>query len=154
KPHFGLLIPLALAAGGRWRSFAAAACAGAALILASLWWFGIDTWRDYLALALGSPATYENRRIDFAGLVSPFGAARLLGASPAAAYALQAIAAALAAGFVAFVWRRKLSLPLRAASLAAATLAAIPVVLLYDLMTAAIAALWLIRAGRARGFLP
>jgi alpha-1,2-mannosyltransferase len=154
KPHFGLLIPVALAASGRWRSFGAAAGSAAALVLVSLLWFGMDTWRDYLTLAIGSPATYENGRIDFAGFVSPFGAARLLDVSPVAAYVFQGVATCLAAWFVAFVWRRDLSLPLRAATLAAATLAAMPVVLLYDLMTAAIAALWLIRAGRAQGFLP
>lgn len=153
KPHFGLLIPIALAAGGRWRSFGAAAGSALALVLMSLLWFGADTWRDYLTLAIGSPATYENGRIDFAGFVSPFGAARLLGTSPVAAYAVQGVAAGLAACFVAYVWRRKLSLPLRAATLAAGTLAAMPVVLLYDLMTAAVAALWLIRAGREQGFL-
>jgi hypothetical protein len=47
------------------------------------------------------------------------------------------------------VWRRGYSLPVRAAILAAATLVAIPVVLIYDLMLGAIAAAWLIRdAGR------
>src|SRR5207253_2956990 len=40
---------------------------------------------------------------------------------------------------------RSLSLPIRAATLAAATLVALPVVLVYDLMLAAIAGAWLIR---------
>ena len=154
KPHFGLLIPVALAAGGRWRCFAAAAGSSLGLAFVSLLWFGVDTWRDYLTLALISPGTYETGRIDFAGFVSPFGAARLIGASPVVAYALQGMATALAATAVAFVWRRNLRLPLRAAVLAAATLAAMPVVLLYDLMTAAIAALFLIRAGMEESFLP
>jgi len=39
-------------------------------------------------------------------------------------------------------------LPIRASTLAAATLVAIPVVLIYDLMLAAIAAAWLIRDER------
>src|SRR4029077_15608565 len=43
------------------------------------------------------------------------------------------------------VWHRRLSLSTRAATLAAATLVAAPLALLYDLMFAAIAAAWLIR---------
>ena len=46
---------------------------------------------------------------------------------------------------VAFVWRRGLPLPIRAATLAAATLVAVPVALIYDLMLAAVAAAWLVR---------
>jgi hypothetical protein len=45
------------------------------------------------------------------------------------------------------VWRRRLSLPIRAAALAAATLVATPLALLYDLMLGTIAAAWLIRDG-------
>ncbi len=43
------------------------------------------------------------------------------------------------------VWRRRLSLPLRAAALAAAAPVAAPLALLYDLMLSGLAAAWLIR---------
>jgi len=46
---------------------------------------------------------------------------------------------------VAIVWRRGLALPIRAAVLTAATLVAIPVALMYDLMLAGVAAAWLVR---------
>jgi len=69
----------------------------------------------------------------------------LAGGTPNAAYTAQA-AATLGAGLlVAFVWRRGLTLPIRGATLAAATLVAVPVALIYDLMLAAIAAAWLVR---------
>jgi hypothetical protein len=45
-------------------------------------------------------------------------------------------------------------LPVRGAALAAATLVAVPVALMYDLMLAAIAILWLVRAGREAGMPP
>ena len=61
------------------------------------------------------------------------------------AYAVQAGATVTAGLLVGFLWRGNRSLPIRAATLAAATLVAIPVVLIYDLMLAAIAAAWLIR---------
>ena len=46
---------------------------------------------------------------------------------------------------VVMAWRRRLSLPTRAAALAAATVVGAPLVLLYDLMLAAVAAAWLVR---------
>src|SRR5262245_19976301 len=47
KPQFGLMIPLALAAGGYWRSFAAAAATVALLAVAATAAFGFDAWRAF-----------------------------------------------------------------------------------------------------------
>jgi alpha-1,2-mannosyltransferase len=145
KPHFGLLIPVALAAGGYWRSFAAAAVSAGLLVLASLALYGWNTWQDFLVAAGASHAVYESGRILFAGFTSPFGAMRLLGAPVALAYAVQSVASLAAAALVFIVWWRDLSLPLRAASLAAATLVAVPVAIFYDLMLGTVAVCWLAR---------
>jgi alpha-1,2-mannosyltransferase len=145
KPQFGLLVPLALAAGGEWRAFAAVGAAVAALVLASLALFGVATWQAFIATVAGSHEIYASGRIFFAGMANTFGAARLLGAGPPAAYALQAAASLSAAGIVVIVWRRHLSLPIRAATLAAASLVAAPLALLYDLMLGVIAGAWLVR---------
>jgi hypothetical protein len=144
KPHFGLLVPVALAAGGHWRAFAAAFAAAAALCLSSLMLFGWATWSNFFTTLAASHATYESGRVAFGGLVSPFGAVLLLGGNSATAYAVQAGATLSAGLLVAFVWRSGLALPLRAATLAAATLVAIPVILIYDLTLAGIAAVWLV----------
>ena len=154
KPHFGLLVPVALAAGGRWRAFAGAAISAVAIVGLSVTLFGVDTWQDFLTLAGGSHATYESGRIDLSGFVTLFGAASLMGASPTIAYALQGIGAVAAIVLVAVVWRCQLSLPLRAATLAAATLIAVPLALVYDFLLAGIAIAWLVRAGNENGFLP
>jgi hypothetical protein len=116
-----------------------------ALCALSLVLFGWETWHSFLAAATQSHEVYESGRISFGGLVSPFGAMLLLGGSSKAAWAAQAAATLAAALLVAVVWRRGLALPIRAAVLAAATLVAIPVVLIYDLMLTALAAAWLIR---------
>ncbi len=145
KPHFGLLIPVALAAGGHWRSFAAAAVSAGLLIFASLALFGWNTWHDFLVTAGASHAVYESGRILFAGFTSPFGAVRLLGGPVALAYVAQATASLAAAALVFVVWWCRLSLPIRAASLAAATLVAVPVAIFYDLMLGTIAVCWLAR---------
>jgi alpha-1,2-mannosyltransferase len=145
KPHFGLLVPLALAAGGRWTCLAVAATAASALVLASVGLFGWETWRDFFITAGAAHAMYESGRILFGGFVSPFGAVRLLGGSIPFAYAIQASAAVVIAIIVIVVWRRGLSLGIRAAVLTAGTLIASPLSLLYDLMLAAVAACWLLR---------
>src|SRR5207237_836783 len=79
KPHFGVLVPIALAAGGYWRSFLAAGCSATALVLISLALFGWETWQAFLVTAGAAHSVYESGRILFAGFANPFGAVRLLG---------------------------------------------------------------------------
>jgi alpha-1,2-mannosyltransferase len=145
KPHFALLVPVALLVGRHWRALVAALGSSAALCGLSLIVFGWQTWQSFLAAAAGSHSTYASGRINFGGFITPFGGVLLAGGTPNAAYMAQA-AATLGAGLlVAFVWRRGLPLPIRGAALAAATLVAVPVALIYDLMLAAVAAAWLVR---------
>jgi alpha-1,2-mannosyltransferase len=146
KPHFAVLVPVALVAGGRWRAIAGALFSAAGLCLLSLFAFGAQTWHDFLAAAASSPSVYASGRVAFAGFVTPFGGAMQLGAGPRLAAILQAGALALAAVVVGLVWWRNLPLPVRAASLAAATLLAVPLALFYDLVLDGIAAAWLLRA--------
>jgi hypothetical protein len=79
KPHLGLLMPVALGFGGRWRAFAAAGCAVVGLCAASWLLFGTATWQAYLHGFLASGDIYGSGRVSFVGMVSPFGAARLIG---------------------------------------------------------------------------
>jgi hypothetical protein len=146
KPHFALLVPVALIAGRCWRALAATIGSALGLASISLLVFGWPTWHAYLLAAAGSHAVYESGRVAFAGFVTPFGGAMLSGGSRATAYAVQAGAALAAATLVAVVWYRRRSLPVRAASLAAATLVAVPLAIVYDLMLASIAGLWLLRS--------
>jgi hypothetical protein len=145
KPHFALLVPVALAAGGHWRAFVAAAGAAAAGLLLSAALLGGEAWHAFLLTAAASHSMYESGRILFAGFVSPFGAVRLIGGGVALGYAVQAVFMLVAGVTVAWVWRRGASLPVRSAVLASATLVAIPLALLYDLMLGTIAACWLLR---------
>ncbi len=146
KPHFALLVPLALGVGGHWRAFVAAACSAGVLILFSVALLGWDTWQAFFATAAASHTMYESGRILFGGFVSPFGAMRLMGASIGVAYAVQGGFTVIAGIVVTIVWRRGLSLPVRNAVLASATLLAVPLSLLYDMMLGAIAACWLLRS--------
>jgi alpha-1,2-mannosyltransferase len=147
KPQFGVLVPFALAAGGQWRAIAAAGASLTGLVLLSLALFGAETWQAFFATVATSHTMYGSGRILFAGMANIFGAACLLGAGAPVADGLQAAASLVAAAIVVVVWRRRLSLPTRAATLAAASLIAAPLALLYDLMLGVIAAAWLVRDG-------
>lgn len=154
KPHFGLLIPIALAAGGHWRSFVSAGLAVFALIGASLVLHGWDTWRAFLQAAALSDSVYASDRIFVGGYASPFGLVLSLGGARPLAYAVQAGFSLAAALWVGIVFARRQSLPVRAATLLSATIVAIPIIQFYDLMLGMMAMLWLFRAGRANGFPP
>ncbi len=153
KPHFGLLVPFALAAGGRAKTFAAATISTAVLVALSVMAFGWETWRTFFSAAAGAHDIYETS-VSHAGMASPFGIVLVLGGAPSLAYNVQAIATLAMAATVGVVWRRGLSLPIRSALLAAATPVALPVVLYYDLMLSGIALAWLVRSGQQRGFPP
>jgi hypothetical protein len=144
KPQFGLLVPIALVAGGHWRVFATAFTSALALCLLSLF-FGSETWHDFILAAAASTTAYASGHIPFSGYINPFGAVRLLGGAPTIAFAVQTSAIAAAAVLVVFVWRCDLALPIKAATLASATLVAAPLAMFYDLLLAAVAALWLLR---------
>lgn len=146
KPHFALLVPVALAAGRRWRALAAAMFSALGLCLMSLALFGWQTWHDFVLAAAGSRSVYGSGRIPFGGFVTPFGGAMLLGVTPTISGLVQGVATVAGAGFVAFAWRRNMPLPIRAASLISATLVSVPLALFYDLVLAGLAAAWLLRA--------
>jgi hypothetical protein len=152
KPHFGLLVPGALIAGRHWAAFAAAAGTVVWLIGATILLFGWQTWDAYLAAFAHSDEVYVSGAIDFAGMITPFGAARLLGFGPWPAYYVQGVAALVMAVLVAMLWRRRdISLNLRAATLLSATVLAVPLALLYDKLLVLVAIGWLLREVRERG---
>jgi cytochrome c oxidase subunit IV len=153
KPHFGLLVPVALVAGGRWRSIAGATGVAGGLAGLSLLAYGAVTWKAYLELFLASGHEYGSGRISFSGMVSTFGAARLVGLPVVAALALQGLATLAAAATVAWIWRRGASQAVRAAALLSGTMVAVPMALLYDQLVTLVALAWLVRKARSQGFL-
>jgi hypothetical protein len=156
KPHFGLLIPVALIAGGHWRAFLGAACAALALVAASLALFGVATWSAFLTAAAASGDVYAGQAIFMGGLTSTFGALMAAGATRQTAFVVQGVVTVLAAAAVALVWRPgfqegRAPLPVRAAVLLAATPVAVPVLMFYDLMLVFVALVWISRAKLADG---
>jgi alpha-1,2-mannosyltransferase len=154
KPHFGLLIPVALAAGRHWRAFICASLTIVALTGLSVVLFGWGTWQAYFTAFAGSSDTYTSGRIALAGMITPFGGALLLGFDVRHAYVIQAIATLSMAVLIAVIWRRGATRALRGASLLAATLLAVPLALVYDELLLLVAIAWFVREARMRGFLP
>ncbi len=153
KPHFGILVPVALLAGGYWRCFLGAAAGVVTLTGLSVVLFGWETWQAYFMAFAGSGQVYQSGRIDLAGMVTVFGAMRLNGFCPGIAYGVQGASALAMSALVALVWRRCPMQPARFATLLAATVLSVPLALLYDQMLLLVAGAWLIRDGRANGFL-
>ena len=60
KPHFALLVPVALAAGRCWPAFVTACLTVTALCLLSLALFGWQTWHDYILAAANSDTVYAS----------------------------------------------------------------------------------------------
>ena len=155
KPQFGLLIPVVLAASGRWRSFAAAAGTVVLLALATTFAFGPHVWQAFLdstrftrivALEQGDTGWYK--------IQSLFAWARMWGASITVAYALQAaLVVALGAALI-WLWRSAAPYPLKAAALCLAAILATPYTLDYDMMVLAPAIAFVAVDGFARGFGP
>jgi hypothetical protein len=145
KPQLGLLIPIALIAGRRWKAFAAAAFVGIALVALSGALFGVDVWNTYLRnLAALRGSVLEDGEGVWHRMVSVFVFARRLGLDVSQAYLVQAIAGVCGASIVAVAWYREVSPGLRNSALVLATLLATPYLQDYDLVVCAFVAAWIL----------
>lgn len=155
KPHFGVLIPLAFAAGGHWRAFGAAALTVLTSIAASVLAFGDEPWFGFIGTTLSHLDGFAVGAYDFHAMTSVLSAAYLAGLPLDRAWDAQGLSAAAMAGLVAWVWWRGRARPdtlgLQGAILCLATLLAVPLVYLYDLVLAVPAAAWLWADMRRRG---
>jgi hypothetical protein len=155
KPQFGLMIPLALIAGGYWRTVAAAAVTVALLVLATFAAFGPEVWRAFFA-STGFTRTMllESGDVGWHKMQSAFAWVRLWGGSVALAYAVQGALTLAVAGTLTWLWRGVVPFALKAAALCLAVLLGTPFSLDYDLMVLAPAIAFLAIDGIAHGFRP
>jgi alpha-1,2-mannosyltransferase len=157
KPHLGLLLPVALVAGGHWRALAASVVTAVAFAAISIILFGAGVWTDFLASTAATRSMLESglNLGDYYKMQSVFAAARLLGSSALVAYILQAFFALGAAAIVLWSWRRNKGDPdMKNAVLMAATPLSTAFIFDYDLMLLAPAIAWLARKGITDGVLP
>ncbi len=132
KPQLGLLIPFAFAAAGCWRAFAVAGLTAAALASFSVVVFGTEIWLAFIDGLLAHGGRMASSGFPYEKLVTPFGAAAMLGAPAAAASATQAIASLVLVAYVCFIWRRVKDADLRLAALSTAAVMATPYAFYYE----------------------
>jgi len=155
KPQFGLMIPIALAAGGYWRTFAAAAATAVLLTLLTTLVFGVQVWHAFFVGAeFTRTVVLEQGDTGWHKIQSIFSWARMWGAPIPLAYAIQGTATLVLAMATAWLWHGKAPYPLKAAGLCLAAILATPYTLDYDMMVLAPAIAFLAADGMARGFGP
>jgi hypothetical protein len=153
KPQFGVLIPIALLAGGRWRTIGAAAATVAALVVVSFATLGSGVWHAFAdSMTFTQTVVLEQGGTGWEKIQSVFSAVRMWGAGVELAYAVQIALALLLAASLAWLWRSNAASELKAAGLATGSLLATPYVLDYDLVVLAVAIAFFVRHGLNRGF--
>ncbi len=153
KPQFGVLIPVALIAGGRWPTIVAAAATVAILVLISFTVLGSDVWHAFFqSMNFTQTVVLEQGGTGWEKIQSAFSAARHWGADIGTSYMVQTILALSLAAGLAWLWRSEAAFDLKASALASASLLATPYVLDYDLVVLAVAIIFFVRHGLARGF--
>ena len=153
KPQLGLLLPLALIAGGCWKTFISAAITSVLFVLGTLAVFGVDAWAGFFAGMPMASQVLEQGLVGWEKMQSTFAAVRLLGGDVTTAYAVQAVVSVLAAAAVIHAWRAPVGLNIKAAVLVTGGLLATPFVLDYDLVLLALPITWITLDGLRTGFL-
>ena len=154
KPHLALLVVPALVVGRRWRALAWAAGLAATLCLVSLAVFHEAAWRGFITNLAVAQEVLREGRVGFAKMVSPFAAARLLGAGLTGAWITQAAFSGTALLILLSVVRCRPGAPAEGAVLAAAACLATPFLLDYDLLLLAVPLAWVAAEGERGGYFP
>lgn len=155
KPQFGVLIPVALLAGGRWSTIVAATATVAALVAVSLATLGGGVWHAFAdSMNFTQVVVLEQGGTGWEKIQSVFSAARMWGAGVQTAYAVQLALALTLAASLAWLWRSDAAFELKASALASGSLLATPYVLDYDLVVLAVAIAFFARHGLRGGFRP
>ncbi len=153
KPQFGIILPLALAAGGYWRTILGAAASVAILTLATLVLFGPDVWTAFLASTeLTRTVVLEAGGTGWYKIQSAFSWVRMLGGSVSLGYAIQAAVSAAAVAVTTWLWFVQAPFRLRAACLLIGSLLATPYLLDYDLVLLGPAMAFIVAHGLRHGF--
>jgi len=153
KPQFGVLIPVALLASGRWSSIGAAAVTVAALVALSFVTLGGGVWHAFAdSMTFTQTVVLEQGGTGWEKIQSIFSAVRMWGAGVHTAYAVQTALALMLAASLAWLWRSDVAFELKASALASGSLLATPYVLDYDLVVLAVAIAFFVRHGLRRGF--
>ncbi len=160
KPHFVVLIPLALAAGRRWRALLSMALCCGGLVAASFLVLGADAWAAFRHNLPGMLQILETGKLAegiftlTSKMPTLLSAVLLAGGPTWLALALQAAVMVATAGIVIWVWSREAPAAERAAVLVLCILLFPPYEFLYDLVILALPLAWLGWQGFSEGWRP
>jgi len=154
KPHLGVLLPVALVAGGYWRAIMAAAATGTLLFAVSAAVLGADAWAAFVHQMIVQRGVMEIGVWGWHRMPTVFVAMRTAGVAVNVSYAVQIVSGVLAAAVVARVWRAPCASEIKAASVVVATFLVTPYVQDYDMVVLIFAAGWLLKQAPAGRFLP
>jgi hypothetical protein len=155
KPHFGVLMPLALICSGQWRVFVSAAVTASALVVVSALVLGVGAWEGFFDAVLSvNKNVFGLGSADYGKLQSIFGLVRAAGGSLTLAWLLHGTAAALMALWVCAAWLGRAPFPIKAAILSVGAVICAPYAYMYDLVLLSVPVAFLLRDGRERGFRP
>ena len=145
KPQLAILLPVALAAGRKWKTFFATAATAGGLLAVSALLFGLPLWAEYFRNAMVLRHVILESDVVVNRMVSVFVAVHPLGASIATAYAVQAVFALAACIAVAVVWFKETPADIKYAVFLLGTCLATPYLQDYDLVFGALVVAWLWR---------
>jgi hypothetical protein len=157
KPQFGLLLPLLLAATGRWRVFGVAAACAVLLAAASAVAFGTEAWAGFLgALSRNEEMYLAVRDASLARIQSVYVFVFHATGDRALAWAVHGVFALSVGASVLWLWLRRPEGPAesRAAAALAAAFLMTPFTWIYDAPALGVAAVFLAVAARRDGWLP
>lgn len=154
KPQFGLVLPVALLAGGHWRTIVAGVATFVVMTAASVAAFGVETWQAFFASLPFTREVLELGAPGFEKIQSVFAAVRLLGGSVALAYGAQALASLAVLAALYPLWRSHADMRAKAAALLVAALLTTPYGFDYDMMLLGPAIAAAVSLGLEKGFAP
>jgi hypothetical protein len=155
KPHFGVLIPLALICAQQWRTFISAAVVAVALAAMSWLVLGTAAWEGFFdAILTVNRNVFGIGTADYTKLQSIFGLVRASGGSLPLAWLLHGAGIAVMAAWVCAAWSGRAPFAMKAAILSVGAVICAPYAYMYDLVLLAVPVAFLLRDGRDRGFLP
>jgi hypothetical protein len=154
KPPLAGLVMVALIFGRYWKTLISALVTVLLLSTVSLIIFGYQVWLAYFQVQSIPMRLLELGGADWSIMSTIFAAVRSAGLGIEAAYLVQGAVMLTVLAAVAWVWRRRLSLPNRGAVLVLGTLLFTPYAFVYDLALLALPLGWLWEEGRRRGRFP
>lgn len=155
KPQLGLVLPVVLIAGNRWRAIIAAVATLSVLILGSLLTVGPEVWSGFFRnVAALRVFALDQDGVGYAKLQSVYAAVRLLGGDASSAYLVQGVATLAALAALIWLWRSNVDWRLKASGAIVGTLLTSPYCFDYDMVVLGPAMALLVAQGIENGFAP